>query len=129
VTLILRRPFIEDPDPVIRPGANRVLLAAILSLYGAITVSGPALHGLPGFAHPATSLGTHNEDAPGQAGQDAVSVHDCPICHFHAQGQLVADPDAGPCVDVVRTRLADERPIASPAAILRPSIPRAPPLA
>ena len=114
---------------MIRPGANRVLLAAILSLYGAITVSGSALHGLPGFAHPATSLGTHNEDAPGQAGQDAVSVHDCPICHFHAQGQLVADPDDGPCVDVVRTRPADERPIASPAAILRPSIPRAPPLA
>jgi hypothetical protein len=110
-----------------RRPANHYLLATLLVLYGVVTLSGPALHALPGLGHTYASLGTQDEASPGKADRDGVSTHDCPICHFHAQGQLVDRPDAGPCVEVVRIRPADESPLAFPPALHRPSSPRAPP--
>jgi len=114
---------------VIRPRANQFLLAAILALYGVITLSGPALHALPGFGHRSTELASDRAAAPGQGDQDNAAAHDCPICHFHAQGQLIADPDGAPSMEIVRIRPAEEPQLSSPLAVARPSIPRAPPLA
>ena len=113
---------------MIRRRANQLLLATILSLYGVITVGGPGLHALPGFGHGSVGLASDDGTAPAHADQESASTHDCPICHFHAQGQLVSDPDACPCIDVVRIRPATEAPLAFPPAVDRPSIPRAPPL-
>ncbi len=112
-----------------RRRADQFLLAMCLMLYGVITLSGPALHALPGFGHGSAALASEQGAVPGQGDRENTAVHDCPICHFHAQGQLVADPDSFPCIDVVRIRAADEPQLSSPLAIDRPSIPRAPPLA
>jgi hypothetical protein len=114
---------------VIRPRANQFLLAAILALYGVITLSGPALHALPGFGHRSTELASDRAPAPGHGDQDNAAAHDCPICHFHAQGQLIADPDGAPSMEIVRIRPAEEPQLSSPLAVARPSIPRAPPRA
>jgi hypothetical protein len=119
----------RDSMTVIRPRANQFFLATILALYGVITLSGPALHALPGFGHRATELASDREAAPGQGDQENAAAHDCPICHFHAQGQLIADPDGAPSMEIVRIRPADEPQLSSPLAVARPSIPRAPPLA
>ena len=119
----------RDQVTVIRPRANQFLLAAILALYGLITLSGPALHALPGFGHRSTELSSDRAAAPGQGDQDNAAAHDCPICHFHAQGQLVTDPDSSPSLEIVRVRPADEPQLSSPLAVARPSIPRAPPFA
>ena len=112
-----------------RKRANQFLLAMCLMLYGVITLSGPALHALPGFGHGSAALTSEQGAVPGQGDRENTAVHDCPICHFHAQGQLVADPDSFPCIDVVRIRAAAEPQLSSPLAVDRPSIPRAPPLA
>jgi hypothetical protein len=114
---------------VIRPRANQYLLAAVLALYGVITLSGPALHALPGFGHRSTELASDREAAPGHGDQENAAAHDCPICHFHAQGQLLADPDGALSMEIVRIRPADEPQLSFPLAVARPSIPRAPPLA
>ena len=50
-----------------RPRANQCLLATILALYGAITLSRPALHALPGFEHRSTELASDREAPPGTA--------------------------------------------------------------
>jgi hypothetical protein len=100
-----------------------------LMLYGVITLSGPALHALPGFGHRSAALTSEHGAVPGQGDRENTAVHDCPICHFHAQGQLVADPDSFPCIDVVRIRAGAEPQLSSPLAVDRPSTPRAPPLA
>ena len=114
---------------VIRPRASQFLLATILALYGVITLSGPALHALPGFGHRSTELASDRAAAPGHGDQDNAAAHDCPICHFYAQGQLIAGPDGAPSREIVRIRSADEPQLSSPLAVARPSIPRAPPLA
>lgn len=108
--------------------ANQLLLAMVLTLYGVITLSGPALHALPGFGHDSAGLTSEQGAVPGQGDREKTAVHDCPICNFHAQGQLVADPDCFPSIDVVRIRAADEPQLSSAPAVDRPSIPRAPPL-
>jgi len=114
---------------VMRPRANQFLLATILALYGAITLSGPALHALPGFGHRSTELASDREAAPAHGDHENAAAHDCPICHFHAQGQLIADPDGAPSMEIVRIRPADEPQLSSPPAVARPSSPRAPLLA
>lgn len=103
-------------------------MAAILALYGVITMGGPALHALPGFGHDLSRLASRDNQSPAHADQENAAAHDCPICHFHAQGQIIADPDATSCIEVVRVRPASESPLTSPPAVDRPSIPRAPPL-
>jgi hypothetical protein len=114
---------------VIRPRLNRFLLAIILALYGVTTLCGPALHALPGFGHCSTVKVSNPQAAPGHGNQQNAAAHDCPICHFHAQGQLIADPDSVPSTEIVRIRPADEPQLPSPLAVVRPSFPRAPPLA
>lgn len=111
-----------------RRRVNELLAATILALYGVIAVGGPALHALPGFGHGSAKLASRELPAPAGADERDATAHDCPICHFHSQGQIVADPDAFPSLDVVRIRPASESPLVSPPAVNRPSIPRAPPL-
>ncbi len=113
---------------MIRLRANQFLLATILTLYGVTTLSGPALHAVPGFGHRASGLASASEAAPGQGDQENAASHDCPICHFHAQGQLIADPDSMPSLEIVRIRPAAELQLSCPLPIARPSSPRAPPL-
>jgi hypothetical protein len=112
-----------------RRRANQFLLATILALYGAITVGGPALHAVPGFGHSSTRSTSDDGNLPARADQESAAVHDCPICHFHAQGQIVADPDTFPCLEIVRIRACADPPISPTVAIERSSVPRAPPLA
>ncbi len=112
---------------MIRPRINEFLLVAILALYGVTTLSGPALHAVPGFGHRSTGLASDRQTAPGQGDRENAVVHDCPICHFHAQGQLIADPDDVPTIEIVRIRPVDEPQLSSPLAVARPSCPRAPP--
>ena len=106
-----------------------ILPAMLLTLYGVVTLAGPALHALPGLGHSPTRLASDHEPAPGQPDRPAGTTHDCPICHFHAQGQLVADPDADRPLDVVRALPAPPPPRLSPPAPVRLARPRAPPLA
>jgi hypothetical protein len=121
-------PFERD-SIAMRRSVNRLLLATLLCLYGVVTLSGPALHSLPGLSHAAAKLAGRDEASPGHGERENNAAHDCPICHFHAQGQLIDDPDDGPCIDVVRVRPADESPLFHPPALHRSSSPRAPPLA
>jgi hypothetical protein len=109
---------------------RRLFLASLLALYGLVTLCGPALHALPGCDHPGQV-----QDSDKGAGQGARpnslagSPDDCPICHFHAQGQFLVASDRDLCTDVVRLRPADELPLVVSSPVFRLSIPRAPPLA
>lgn len=107
---------------------RRRLLTTLLALYGLVTLGGPALHALPGFDHGAKRT-SEAPDSPGKSDPHQNSSHDCPICHFQAQGQLPIDPADAILVDVVRIRPADAPPLVVPPALDRPSSPRAPPLA
>ena len=112
-----------------RRHTQHLLLAAILTLYGVVTVSGPGLHALPGQGHGAIRLASEHGTAPGHGEKDASGAHDCSICHFHAQGQIASDPTIGPCVDVLGIRPVADPPLTLSLPIARPSIPRAPPVA
>jgi hypothetical protein len=112
-----------------RRRVNQLLLAMWLGLYGIVSLSGPALHGLPGLGHAAARLGTHDQANPAHGDREGGSSHDCPICHFHSQGQLVANPDAGPSDEVVRLGLAADTPLTRPVPLHSLSSPRAPPVA
>ena len=119
--------FFRGSVTLIRQRANQLFVATILALYGVITVGGPALHALPGFGHGSARLASEKNQSPGPADQENAA-HDCPICHFHAQGQVIADPGSAPWIEVVRIRPVTEPPLATLPAVDRPSIPRAPPL-
>jgi hypothetical protein len=106
---------------------QRIFLASFLTIYGVVTVVGPALHALPGFTHSLAKLGSDDDSASGQPSRSDIPAHDCPICQFHAQGQLIAGPDNDRCIEVVRIRPPDELPLFSPPALDQPSSPRAPP--
>ncbi len=110
--------------------ARQYLLASLFALYGMATLCGPALHALPGFGH-AECFGTYHGEGgtDGLPGEDTTSHGDCPICHFNAQGQIVAEPDFDRCLDVVQVLPPDDPPLVFPPALERPSSPRAPPLA
>ena len=108
-----------------RRRARQILLASLVALYGAMTVGGPALHALSSTGH--AKVG-RSADADGP-GSPISSHHDCPICHFLAQGQLGAASTHVLSMDVVRIKPADDLPLTFPAAVVRPSGPRAPPLA
>jgi hypothetical protein len=114
-----------DISTAMRRRARQILLASLIALYGAMTVGGPALHALPGVGHAkgGTSADVDGSDRP------TSSHHDCPICHFLAQGQLAADSTHVLSIDVVRIKPTDDLPLTFPAAVDRPSGPRAPPLA
>jgi hypothetical protein len=105
---------------------RRWLLASLLALFGLVTVCGPALHALPGCDHQGPAQTSDRETKPNSL---AGSPDDCPICHFHAQGQFLVASDHDQCTGVVRLRPADEPPLVLPTAVVRPCIPRAPPLA
>jgi hypothetical protein len=105
--------------------ARQILLASLIALYGTMTAGGPALHALPGAE--LVKAGTP-DDGDG-SDRPTSSHHDCPICHFLGQGQLAADPTHVLSMDVVRIKPADDLPLIFPAAVGRPSVPRAPPLA
>jgi hypothetical protein len=111
------------------PLARRLFLASLLALYGFVTLGGPALHALPGCGH-AGALQTNDQDAGNRAqpGPPSLAGDDCPICHFHAQGQFLFARDRDFCTDVVRIRPADEPRLIAPTPHVRVSIPRAPPL-
>jgi hypothetical protein len=111
-----------------RRRARWILLATVLTLYGVVTIGGPALHALPGFGHGAATLASHARNVPAQPDRDGKAPHDCPICHFHAQGQLDVAALGDLLVDVVRIRPASPSPLVFPPALDRPSSPRAPPL-
>lgn len=111
-----------DVSSTMHRRARQILLASLIALYGTMTAGGPALHALPGAEHVKSADG----DGPDRP---ASSDHDCPICHFLAQGQLAATFTPVLSMDVVRIKPADDLPLTFPAAIARPSGPRAPPLA
>jgi hypothetical protein len=112
-----------------RQRVRQTLLVALLTLYGVATLSGPALHALPGLGHGLAKLTSSDEKIPGQSDRHHNAAHDCPVCHFNAQGQLNVDPATAMLVDVVRIRPADHPSLTFPSAPDRPSTPRAPPLA
>ena len=47
--------------------ANPFLLSTFVTLYGVVTLSGPALHALPGFGHGSAALSSEQGAAPGRA--------------------------------------------------------------
>jgi len=104
---------------------RRLFLASLLALYGSVTVFGPALHSLPGCDHPGQF---QTSDQGTQPRSLTNSPDDCPICHFHSQGQFLVAGDRDVCTDIVRIRPADEPPLAVCTSVVRLSIPRAPPL-
>jgi hypothetical protein len=109
---------------------RRLLLASLIAVFGLVTVSGPALHALPGCAHPGPIQGSDQDHGQGSTPESLASSPDsCPICHFHAQGQFVVSSDRDICTDVVRIRPINEPAIPDSATVARISIPRGPPLA
>ena len=58
-----------------RKRANQFQLAMCLMLYGVITLSGPALHALPGFGHDSAGLTSEQGAAPGQGDRENTAVH------------------------------------------------------
>jgi Protein of unknown function (DUF2946) len=111
-----------------RRRVHRILLATVLALYGAVTLSGPALHQLPGSDHGGTTFnsGHGGKESPSDTGKKAA--HDCPICHFLAQGQIDLSAAPGMLIDVARMRPASQTRLVFPTTPVRPSSPRAPPL-
>ena len=109
-----------------RQRANQLPLAMILSFYGVITVGGGALHAFFGFDHVMARLDSGGGPAPVGADQDAAA-HECPICHFQAQGQIVADTGLYACIDAIQIRPCEKPPLTIPLTVDRPSMPRAPP--
>jgi hypothetical protein len=109
--------------------ARRLFLASLIALYGFVILCGPALHELPGCDHRG-ALQAADQDVGKRAQPSPLSIagDDCPICHFHAQGQFLVASDRDLCTDVVRLRPADEPRLVVSAPHVRPSIPRAPPL-
>jgi hypothetical protein len=107
--------------------AHHFSLGSLLILYGVVTLCGPALHALPGFAHSVAELSSGGDSASGQRGGNDRSTHDCPICQFHAQAQYIVSADDECCIDVVRILAPDELPVFWPPAPDQPSGPRAPP--
>lgn len=114
-----------DVSFVAQRRARHILLALLIGLYGTITVGGPTLHALPGGGD--VKVGTPVDDEHG-SDRTTSSQHDCPICHFLAQGQLAVDSTHVLSMDVVRIKPADDLPLTFPAAVERPTGPRAPPL-
>jgi hypothetical protein len=110
--------------------ARRLFFGALLTVYGFVTVAGPALHALPGCDH-AGAIQASDQESGKRAQPRPLTIvgDDCPICHFHAQGQFLVASDRDLCTDVVRLRPADEPRLVLISAPVRPSIPRAPPLA
>jgi hypothetical protein len=108
--------------------AHRILMAWLLALYGTATLGGPALHALVGTDHGPARLASGEGGHADPTDRHDGAAHDCPICHFHAQGQLDVDPAEDRLIDVARIRPTDPHPLTFPPALDRPSGPRAPPL-
>jgi hypothetical protein len=123
------RPWNQELEHLMRMIGRRALLASSLALYGLVTVCGPALHALPGCDHPGQVQNADQNPGHGAKPKSlSPSTDDCPICHFHTQGQFVVSSDRDFCIDVVRIQPADEPPIARSSHVVNLSIPRAPPL-
>ena len=103
--------------------ARQILLASLLALYGVLTACGTALHTLPGADHVEYGSPQKGDGADHPTGPH----HDCPVCHFFAQGQITADSAQILSMDVVRIQPVDDLPINCLPSIDRPSAPRAPP--
>jgi hypothetical protein len=115
-----------DVSFVTQRRVRHFLLATLIILYGTITVGGPTLHALPGGEDVKVGTPAHDE---GGSDRPTSSQHDCPICHFLSLGQLAVDSTHVLSMDVVLIKPADDLPLIFPAAVDRPSGPRAPPLA
>jgi hypothetical protein len=119
-----------EPAILMQEFARRLFLASIIAVFGVVTVCGPALHALPGCAHPGWVQGPDQDSGQGSSSQSlANSPESCPICHFLAQGQYVVGSDRDNCTDIVRTRPIDQPLLPDAATIVLISIPRGPPLA
>ena len=104
-----------------RQQVQQLLLASLIALYGVMTAGGPALHTLPGSQHTSASM-------PDGDGSGHSSSHECPICHFLAQGQLAGDAFHVLSFDVVLSQPVDDPPLTFPSAVDHPASPRAPPI-
>jgi hypothetical protein len=106
-----------------------ILVVALLAMYGAISLFGPALHSLPGLAHAPSTSTPAQQFAEGQLDRGTASSTDhCPVCQFLAQGQLPTE-----LLDVSWTFQATpqsdgESSVVKPAARYQPAHPRAPPV-
>jgi hypothetical protein len=108
--------------------ARHILAALLVGLYGGATLLGPALHSAGGLGH-APAHPDARDGSDSRAVLIADTHHDCPICHFLAQGQVLDSPDAQGMIDVVHVRPTDELPLVLPSGLPLPAHPRAPPLA
>jgi hypothetical protein len=108
---------------------RQILVAAILALYGSVSLFGTGMHALTGPLHSshAKTSGNSSDEGLGQALNSAIDH--CPICAFHVQGQLSVE--SGPAVSrpliqtlprIIRTIIAARDPHPSAG-------PRAPPIA
>jgi hypothetical protein len=73
-----------------------ILLIALLAMYGASSLLGPALHSLPGLAHAvsASEPSSQQVERGRLDGGKVCSADQCPVCHFLAQGQLPSELSA-----------------------------------
>lgn len=119
----------SEPKIEMRWRSRQILLVLLIGLYAAISLGGPGVHSLPGFDHNHASQATDHPLVVGGHDLHDGDAHTCPICHFHAQGQMIADPGDCRSIEVVWIRPLGDPPACSPPVCDRPSIPRAPPLA
>src|SRR5689334_21236882 len=96
--------------------ARQILMASLVALYGGVTAFGPALHALPGLNHGPSARTDTRGGSNGPIAPFVGSHHDCPICHFLTQGQILVDPERWGCIEVVQIRPADEVPLIAPPA-------------
>ena len=107
---------------------RHLLFALVLACHATVTLCGPCLHEFPGSSH---DLGadsrSHRSDDSAQSRRDGAD--NCLICHFVAQGQLLADFSTGVSVQHVADLVVPVTPATATSSLHLPSSPRAPPTA
>jgi hypothetical protein len=106
--------------------ARHLLFALVLACHAVVTLCGPCLHALPGSSHELGATSTsHRPDDSAQSRRDAAD--NCLICHFVAQGQLLAEFSSGISIHRVAELVVPVVPASHSPSLQLPSSPRAPP--
>jgi hypothetical protein len=68
--------------------ARKLLIAAMLALYGSVSLCGWGFHALSGSTHAGLPDRPEIESGLKSAETSATTADDCPVCQFHLQSQL-----------------------------------------
>jgi len=109
--------------------ARHLLIAAMLALYGTVSLCGSGLHAFAGVTHSGCPEDPGRSSVPKSDQSLRASTDNCLICQFHVQGQLPAKPIRQVHCPLVRPRPPAPRHVVVARERHLPSSPRAPPSA